>query len=260
MDNKIDPIFIKSGDRNIFVIKHGDLNKRATLVVPALFEEHNYSLSVLSNTLSSNGRFFVRFDYAGLGDSEGNILGTSIEDWLQNIVDVGKNMLEQGVDKISLLGIRFGGLLILANQEYLHQELPISDQTVWKPLVSGQAQINLLKKLKRASFSQNEKEGADWLAKVANGEVVNVGGYPISNELLTSLERLQINVADKPLSKLHWLELGSNSLPINVLKFSEHWNDVEFKALECERFWQIPEIYKAPQLERVHKELSSFVV
>lgn len=260
MNTQVYPTFLKSGESRIFVVLNGNINKHAILVVPALFEEHNYSLSVVNNTLAKSCEFFARFDFFGCADSEGELSAASTDIWLQNIVDVGVSLVEQGVESITLLGLRFGATLMLANQEHLHAKLPITQQIAWKPLLSGRAQINQLSRLKSASFLSNNEEKDDWRTRISRGEVVYVGGYPISNNLLNSIENISLDEHLRPLSPLHWLELGCDRLPVSLQQLVDRWDGVNATPVQSKRFWQVPEIYQESLLEQMHKELLNLAV
>ncbi|GGO63758.1 hypothetical protein GCM10010982_01540 [Bowmanella pacifica] len=251
--------FIPSCDSQILLTGYGPAStKQLVLCVPGLFEELNLSRAVvakLGQYLSTRGTSFFQLDYAGTGDSQGELEDSTSQIWLQNVLDAGAWLSQQGAGQIILLGVRFGALLQLHFQPQLHEALNIQGQIVWKPITSGKTLSNQLLRLKHTNHVLNGGEKVDWREKIRQGEVVEVAGYPINESLLSSIEALSINPESPLLSSLDWLELGAKVLPPAVGKFQKGWPDARFNAVDVQTFWQIPDIYTEPALHAVHEKI-----
>ena len=251
--------FISSCDAQILLTGYGPASaKRVVLCVPALFEELNLSRAVvakLGQHLSANGTSFFQLDYAGTGDSQGELEDSNSQVWLQNVLDAGAWLSQQGAEQLVLLGVRFGALLQLHFQPQLHNALNIKGQIVWKPITSGKTLSNQLLRLKHTNHVLNGGEKVDWREKIRQGEEVEVAGYPINESLLSSIEALSINPDSPLLSSLDWLELGAKVLPPAIGKFQKAWPDARFNLIDAQAFWQIPDVYAEPALHEIHEEI-----
>ena len=73
----------------------------------------------------------LRFDYAGTGDSEGEVCDFLVDDWIE---DVGRAVTEledmTGLSKVALVGLRFGAALALASA---HQRRDVERVVLWDP-------------------------------------------------------------------------------------------------------------------------------
>lgn len=253
--------FIPSDSGNIFVaqLQRAASSKAAILVVPPLFEELNLSAAVVSKTLQELPVSSYRFDYLGTGDSEKELTEVNTDNWLRNIIDTGQWLVKEcGVEDIILLGVRFGALLQLANQQVLHDALPIRRQIVWKPITKGKILINQLMRLKHTNHTLAGGEKVEWRERIRLGETIEVAGYPLTESLLTSIETLNIESTDTLCSPLHWLELGTVALSPAIAKFQTALPNAQFKAVKCTSFWQTPELFEEPALYPVHREILGY--
>ncbi|MBC3765775.1 hypothetical protein [Neptunicella marina] len=200
------------------------------------------------------------FDYAGTGDSEGNIDQTDCDICVENIIATGNWLVQQGVQHIILLGVRFGALLQLSMQKALHDALPIKLQLVWKPIIKGSAFVNQMMRLKHTSHTLAGGEKTDWRQLIKAGNTIEIAGYPITAPLLESIESLDFDQTSAPLSELHWLELGSKSLTPVLSKLASTWSHCHVYPLASSAFWQTPEIFDEPRLNSVHQEILKHVI
>ncbi len=245
----------------MFVSRFGEQHSHTgVLILPPLFEEMNLSRAVLAKVaqhIAASGTAVYMMDYAGTGDSEGEIDEVDSELWLQNTLDVGHWLSQQGVDQIILLGVRFGALLQLHFQQSLHNAFNIKAQIVWKPLTSGKNLSNQLLRLKHTNHVLAGGEKVDWRGRIQQGETIEVAGYPINERLLSSIEALALSPELAPLSALDWLELGTKMLSPALGKFQQGWPQVRFSPIAGQTFWQSPDIYAEPALYQIHKEIIS---
>ncbi|MBT1064852.1 hypothetical protein KJY73_14765 [Bowmanella sp. Y26] len=243
--------FVPTTDGYLFATQFGPMSKHAILILPPLFEEMNLSRAVIAKqaqVLASRGMGCVLMDYYGTGDSEGELSEGCALRWREDVVAVGQWMMAQGMETLTLWGVRFGALLQLDGQTELVKQLPVTRQLVWKPITSGKTLVNQLLRLKVTNQAlAGNAEKVDWRGKIRQGESVEIAGYLLSETLVASLEAMQIPM-DEPLSSLCWHELGSTTLLPAVDKYRLAWPTHQFFALPSKPFWQSPEIFDEPDL------------
>lgn len=188
-------------------------------------------------------------DYFGSGDSEGETDQAKADIWYDDIVTAGEWLLSQGVEQITLWGVRFGGLMQLHFQQQLHQALPIKNQLLWKPVTGGKLLVSQFLRLKQAnSMMQGSAEKVNWRQLIKEGETVEVAGYPLNETLLASIEQLKAETTLQ--SPVTWLELGTEKLTPVIERLTADWpeQELQLQTVTCPAFWQIPETFDLPQL------------
>lgn len=246
--------FIDSPQGHLFITQFGELTiTKAILCLPSITEELNLARAVCAKqaeAFAEAGTPCVILDYLGTGDSEQEFDQVDCHVWLDNIITTGKWLMAQGVSEIVIFGVRFGALLALANQQKLHQALPICQQIYWKPVLNGKqfsGQFLRIKQAREMITSGNNK--INWREKVLNGEELEVAGYPLTASMLTSMEQLQVKPDDTLLSPVHWFELAATEASPLIKKFIISWqSQVKFSFINCPAFWQVPEIFTLPEL------------
>ena len=101
------------------------------------------ALKQLAMQLTVAGFSVMRFDYRGCGDSQGEHLQVSLQDWLSDI-DAGLQQLKllSGFDDISVIGLRLGATLAA---RYANQYHPVHKIILWDPLVRGESWLEQLR-------------------------------------------------------------------------------------------------------------------
>ena len=255
--------FINSPQGKLFITQFGEVvGDTAVLCLPSITEEMNLARAVAAKQaqhFSKSGLPCFILDYYGTGDSEGEFEQADADIWLKDILVAGDFLLQQGITKIILWGIRFGALFILNHQEKLHQELPIIQQILWKPVTNGKLFAGQFLRIKQASAMMNSlpSNGTDdkinWRDHVLAGNDVEVAGYLLTKKMLQSLESLQIGKDFQPLSPLKWFELAAKEQTPLTKRLSAPWDDSKAKihCFDCPPFWQVPEIFALPKLEQL---------
>lgn len=249
--------FVSSGMHKLFVSQFGDSqSSKVLLCLPPLFEELNLSRAIVAKQahfFAEQGLPCFIMDYAGTGDSEGEINQVNVGTWLNNVLDVGEWLKARGCTEIYLWGVRFGGLLALAYQRQIHQSLPVSKQLFWKPVLKGKVMMSQFIRLKQAnSMMLSAQEKVNWRQKILAGEEIEIAGYPINAELLSSLEALTSETLLQPSSPVVWMELAASKVTPAIANFIANWpkKSVMIDCFECSAFWQIPEIFELSQLHQ----------
>lgn len=250
--------FIPSTQGNIFITQFGKINgDTAILCLPSITEEMNLARAVIAKQaqcFANEGVPCYVLDYYGTGDSEGEFEQANADVWLENILAAGKFIQQQGISKIILWGVRFGALLILSHQEKLHQNLPITQQFLWKPVTSGKLFAGQFLRIKQANaMMSNSNEKINWRERILAGNNVEVAGYLLTKSMLQSLESLQVSQEFQPISPMAWFELAAKELTPLTKRLSAPWDSAVAKVycFDCPPFWQVPEVFSLPELEQL---------
>ena len=115
---------------------------RALVMCPPFGEERKSSARVMTlaaRALARQGYFVLRFDYAGTGESDGNMSQASVARWLDDIVDARSHLAARSdARSVGLLGIRFGATLAALVPT---PEAALPSLILWGPLMSEAACI-----------------------------------------------------------------------------------------------------------------------
>jgi exosortase A-associated hydrolase 2 len=112
--------------------------------------------------LCLTGFYVLRFDCYGYGDSEGNFEDANLESQIADTIKaIDLLQVEFGIDKVSLLGLRWGGTVAALAAE---QDSRIEKLILWSPIVNGKEYLdelirkqmlsNVVNKIARASKTQ----------------------------------------------------------------------------------------------------------
>ncbi|WP_438863391.1 hypothetical protein [Neptunicella sp.] len=246
--------FIPSSTGNILLTQYGELSDTAILCLPSITEELNLARAVVAkqaHIFATQGIATVSLDYAGTGDSEGEFEHVTCDDWLADIIHAGEWMMAQGVKRIILWGVRFGSLLALTHQQLLADKLPIVAQLHWKPVMNGKQFASQFLRIKQAkSMMTNGTDKTNWRELILAGDTVEVAGYPLTGNLLTSMEALKVSADFQPNTPLAWIELAANTPTPAVTRYMDNWpsDTCQLECINTPAFWQIPEVFDLPDL------------
>lgn len=144
-----EPFFFGPEDRQLFGIYHPSLGadrRVLTLICPPLFSEFNRTHSALRKlaiSLANAGHHVLRFDFAGTGDSHGNLEEFTLAEWEGDIVtalDEGREI--SGCERVRVLGVR-GSCPLVCRSVSKH---PAVDRFVfWDPILDGRQYLETLR-------------------------------------------------------------------------------------------------------------------
>lgn len=248
--------FVASSNGQVFVTQFGNQSSDiAVLCLPSIAEELNLARAVLAKqcqSFAAAGTDSFILDYFGTGDSEGEFEQASVDTWLEDSLAVGQWLVEQGYQKIVLLGVRVGALLLAANQTQLHQALPICGHILWKPVTGGKLFVNQLVRIKQANaMMSGDSEKVNWRNEILNGNNTEIAGYLLTAAFIEQLESLSIKPDTKWLSQAHWLELASSSVTPATKRIAEGVEAIKVHTLSTPAFWQVPEVFDLPELSEL---------
>lgn len=106
----------------------------------------------LARELAGLGYPVLRFDYAGTGDSDGNIEKLNLSDWIADTCQAaGVLKKKSGLTRLLILGTRLGGTIALRAS----QELGARRLVLWDPIIDGLAYLEALGSTQRAMLSSD---------------------------------------------------------------------------------------------------------
>lgn len=164
----------------------------------------------LANTLSSKGYHVLRFDYRGTGDSAGDLEDVTPLDWLEDIDLAVQEIRDMAaVEKVTLLGLRMGGLLAGKSAVKLTS---VDALVVWDPIVCGGDYLKqLLLDIKAGSSRSNFLAG--------NGDIHH-NGFVMSVAFQRALEDMSLQ--------------GEGQLPLSrTLQINSHESGQFDSLKEC---------------------------
>lgn len=147
-------------------------------------QEYNIShwaFRKLAGLLTRAGFPVLRFDWAGTGDSAGEISDGRVETWLTD-VDLASQELKDAaeVQKISIVGMRLGAALAA---RAVAGKVAAEDLVLWEPVLSGKRYLAEMEALDRHELER--------LLHPNTGNGTELGGYPFSPEMRSDMEALE---------------------------------------------------------------------
>ncbi|GAC15106.1 alpha/beta fold hydrolase [Aliiglaciecola lipolytica] len=246
--------FLPSAEGNLFVSQYGQANPQKTiLLLPSIFEELNLCRAVVTKQaiyLARQGYCVFCLDYLGTGDSEKEIEQVNVTTWRENIARVLQWLKSLEISSISLWGVRFGGLLALTELVEIQKVMPVKQVLLWKPVTKGKQFMTQFLRLKQANSMMQGEQKINWRDKILSGVNVEVAGYTITEDLLGSIDGLEVSKTLEITCPVSWLELASTSVTPAVQIQTQGWNQeyLDIRSIEGTAFWQIPEIFEQSQL------------
>lgn len=245
------PLFFSNGAYELFGVLHdpGSTPKKIGFIfVHPFAEEKLWAHLVLVNfarELACHGYTVLRFDCMGHGDSEGDFEDSNIETRLSDIAAAQQFLKDKctSIDTFGLLGLRFGGTLAALAAESLYD---ISTLVLWDPVVDGEKYMQGLLRINLATQNAVYKKiihtREELVRMIQNGDVVNVDGYGITQNLYEQL--IAINLLND-----HKIQYNGDSLIVqinraggkinnNFEKLSVRYEGSELCVVNEQPFWK----------------------
>lgn len=196
--------FKNSSGKELFGVVHSPEKpgSKGVLICHPLFEEKLHVHRVLvdfSRLLCSSGFSVMHFDYYGDGDSQGEFEEATLETRLSDIgsaLDFFKK--KTSVDKLALLGVRFGATLACLLAE---KNSTLDALILWAPVLNGNDNIQSLLRInlthqivvyKKVLYTRE-----DLIKGLKEGKKINVEGYEITRELYEEVSKVDLLAEDK---------------------------------------------------------------
>jgi exosortase A-associated hydrolase 2 len=257
--------FMSSGSGRRFVLHvpcNPDRSRDYVIFVAPFAEEMNKARrmwSLLSQRLARHGIGSVMIDFVGTGDSEGELDGVRIADWLEDLAHAELFARDSGARSISWCALRFGALL---NAAYLakhsHADVSSTQGAVvwWQPVLSGRVMLTQFLRLKLAASLHGEGKERETPNRLREqlqaGRMVEVAGYPLSKALVSDIDELELTSFVPSVARsVHWFEIvtGGGNEPLPALPAAcANLRIVQRRGVTGEPFWLRPEITVVPAL------------
>ena len=139
------PLFFGNPNAPLFGVYHPPRANqpgpsRAVLICPPIGQEYirsHWTIRLVANQLARKGIHVLRFDYAGHGDSAGDVVDVkNLSSWMGDI-EMAVNWLKDisGATNVLLVGVRVGALLAQKTVAQIPSE--INSVVYWEPVQSG---------------------------------------------------------------------------------------------------------------------------
>jgi exosortase A-associated hydrolase 2 len=229
----------------------------ALVYVHPFAEEMNKSrrmVALQSRALSLAGFAVLQVDLLGCGDSSGDLVDAAWEDWVDDVVQASRWMLQRHGAPLILWGLRSGCLLAAQAAQRLAAPLGF---IFWQPATTG---ATVLQQFLRLEVAANMQAGSgkgilDGLrARLASGQVVDVAGYRVAPALAAGIERAKLEPPQMP-GRVAWLEISGRAdaplLPASataVARWRDAGHQVRTSVAHGTPFWHSVEFEESPAL------------
>jgi len=190
------PYYFGDSDRPLYGVydpprSSATLDESVLLCYPVAQEymRSHWAFRQLTSQLAKTGLHCMRFDYYGSGDSAGESVDGSMDQWHSD-VDTGLTELKDmaGVMKVSLVGLRFGAAIAATAPVQAHK---VRNLVLWDPVVNGAAYIENLRRLHHKMVKDHKHYKNPW-SKNSNGEPTELFGFRFSERMLEDIQALNL--------------------------------------------------------------------
>lgn len=172
----------------------------------------------LALLLSKAGHHVLRFDYAGTGDSSGELEEVDVNRWIEDIDEAVKELRDTaGSGTVTLVGLRLGGLVAAAAAR---DRVEVDRLVLWDPVISGsEYESELLSEIEAESRFAEALHSGNCLTEDG---VLHYNGFSMTRRFRETLAALEL------------LELRQERVP-RVFHVVSHQTD---QFMELRKAWQ----------------------
>lgn len=249
------------GDRWLFAVEYRPPAPPigGVVLAPPFAEEMNRcrrQVAEAAQAFAEAGFLVLAIDLFGTGDSAGDFLDASWEDWTSDL-EAAWAWMESKVDgPVVVWGVRAGALLAL---DWLRKYGRSAPLLFWQPVAEGRTALNGFLRIQtgaRVVAGSGSGDGpADARTALERGESVRVGGYGLTNRITDGLGSASCLPAPAAAGPIALFEVGPNALDgvsVALTRVVEAWRAAahEVRAATCAgpRFWMTQEIEVVPEL------------
>lgn len=249
----------------LFAVLHeplGEIARRGNvLVVPAFNEEMNRCRSMVTlqaQALAALGFGTLTVDLLGTGESAGEHGDARWEIWIDNILQaIAWLDAEQPGGCVALLGIRLGVPLAIAA---LQKDLRPRGLISWQAVSDGKSYFTQFMRMRLAANMDRtdipKESTAAMREQLAAGTSIEIAGYEISPELVSSIEsiRLADYVPHEGITTAWFEKGGGEELAISPAsqKILAEWRQagrqIDAAAFDGPAFWALHERHTSAEL------------
>ncbi|MDB5816050.1 MAG: hypothetical protein JWN23_3167 [Rhodocyclales bacterium] len=150
-------------------------------------------------------------DLSGCGESDGDLAGTSLRDWLDEIQHALEWLDQRTAGPVWLGGLRAGALLAT----HVAALRKVSGVVLWQPVLSGRSVIDqFLRQQLAVDWAQGSAANAAQILAglretLARGEAITVAGYTLSAGLAADLAAMEVSAEALARTRIVLLESRS---------------------------------------------------
>ena len=226
----------------------------SVVILPPFADEMNKSRHVLAavvRALGSAGHNVLMPDLYGTGDSEGDFGDATLDIWRSDIDTTIERLSPHGT--VDIVGLRAGALFAVdAALRYR-----VGSLVLINPLLDGKQLLNQTFRLHLASALKGGGRGGTITKlkqRLVAGEVLEIGGYPMTWQLVHELEELSLyGMTTNDVDRIHWVDLSVRSNRVGVTAgqgVRDTWVEagipVSVTHADCEEFWSTQELAPCP--------------
>lgn len=262
MTGTMESTFITLADRKIYLrsMLSTTQSKNATVLLSPFAEEMNksrhLSRQLMTALLPHNHDSFLP-DPWGTGDSDADLNIASARSWQEDLSLLIELLKQRGYQKINVVAPRFGALQLFDLLATAELPLPLHKIVLWQPYLQTSTFLQQFFRLKIAEqmASGNKTSQKELDQQLADGAIVEVAGYPITQSLVNSLQTLK-DISTLPAlyqqTPLLWLETSMlpNISPVSekgLTQLSQYFA-AEFQQLQGPAWWNASELVQNPEL------------
>ena len=255
----IEPFFLAGSQGALFAVHHPPANKgaekNAILYVSPFAEEMNKSrrmAALQARRMATAGWGVLIPDLYGTGDSAGDFVDARWAIWQDDLLRCADWLRQRGYERLTLWGLRFGGLLAMDQVA----TVAAARLLLWQPVLSGQRFLHQFLRLRLAAdrFKGSNDSMGQLQEKLAAGHSLEVAGYELHPELASALEQVRPSM---PPTHVHvdWFVVAGTvdaALSLASQRIVETWRasgvTVRTQTVIGDAFWATQEIAEAPIL------------
>jgi len=254
-----EPGFIDLGNRRAYAVQWRPTGAtRGTVVyVPPFAEEMNRCRTLAADAaraLAADGWRCVLADLHATGESDGETAEADWDTWVADTAQLLQALGPSGGETV-LWGMRTGALLAAEVAAAVPER--VSRLLLWQPVLDGSLFLNQFLRLRIAAqvvHASGAKESTEGLRqRLAAGEVLEIGGYPLPGPLALALDcRKLAALAGRVPQPMAWVEVtsqaGSPASPASR-KLIESWpTPIRLETVGGQMVWQVHERAEAPEI------------
>jgi exosortase A-associated hydrolase 2 len=262
MAHTMESTFIKLAAHNIYL--RSRLNARqsqtATLLLSPFAEETNKSRHLstqLMGVLWQQGQDCFFPDPFGTGDSEADLDNTTAALWRQDLLLFIAHLKDRGYQYLNIVASRYGALQLIDLLATGALPLPLNKIVLWQPYLQSSTFLQQFFRLKIAEqmATGNKTSQKELEQQLSDGTVLEIAGYPITQNFVSSIHALKDVTALPALyqqTPLLWLETSMlpNISPVcekGMAVLSQYFA-AEFQQLQGPAWWNATELVQSPEL------------
>ena len=184
------PFFFGAKGKELFGIHHPPRGapKKVGIVLchpaPQLYMHAHFAIRKLATMLARAGHPVLRFDYFGTGDSAGDSIDGTLDQWRADIRTAVDELRDvSGVSKVSLVGMGLGATLAA---QLVDGGLSVHDLVLWDPVVDGRGYLGNLCVLRDRLFAMDPSR------RTEEERRTELLGFPLTDAMRASIEQLDL--------------------------------------------------------------------